>query len=310
MERKILVPVDGSTHSAYSLSYISRLFSDSDEVKFHLLFVVFYSSERSTSSWMSEQEIMNMLGPEVRSRLSAAKKNMQKMVKKLVADGIPHERITSDVKMSPRGVASEIMGEAKKGLVDAVLVGRRGLGTVGEMFMGSVSATVLEKCHNIPVWIIDGKVDSRKFLVPVDGTLHSLRAVDHLSFILKDNPHAEITFFHSKAIFAQSQDCDPSEYYKEFGEEWSKKHACRLDDCFHAPEQILIESGFPRERIHRLETRTGIGPARQIVRQALIDDLGTIVMGRRGGNINKGIFKGVSDRVLARAEKVAVWIVG
>jgi hypothetical protein len=33
-------------------------------------------------------------------------------------------------------------------------------------------------------------------------------------------------------------------------------------------------------------------------------------MGRRGGQIHKGIFKGVSDRVLFMAEKVAMWIVG
>lgn len=310
MERNILVPVDGSTHSGYSLSYISRLFSDGDDVKFHLLSVVFSDLETSCASWMTEQEIMNMLGPDVRARLVAAKKNTKKMVRKLVDEGVSPERITSDVKMTTRGVAAEIVGEGRKGQVDAVLIGRRGLGKVGEMFMGSVSSTVLEKCHDIPVWIIDGKVDSRKFLVPVDGTVHSLKAVDHLSFILKDNPHAEITLFHSKALFARSKDCDPIEFHNEFGEEWSNKHACQFDHPFHAPEQILTENGFPSERIHRLETKVGFEPARQIVRQALIDDFGSIVMGRRGGDVNKGIFKGVSDRVLAMSEKVAVWIVG
>ncbi|MCK5437354.1 MAG: universal stress protein, partial [Desulfobulbaceae bacterium] len=281
MERNILVPVDGSTHSGHSLSYISRLFSDSDDVKFHLLSIVFCSSKPSGVSWMTEQEMMNMLGPDVRARLLAMKKNAKKMVQKLVDQGVSPEQITSDVKMTTGGVASEIVGEARKEQVDAVLIGRRGLGKVGEMFMGSVSSTVLEKCHDIPVWVIDGKVDSRKFMVPVDGRVHSLKAVDHLSFILKDNPHAEITLFHSKALFARSKDCDPTEFHNEFGEEWSNKHACRFDLPFHAPEQILTENGFPRERIHRLETTAGFEPAQQIVRQALIDDLGTIVMGRR-----------------------------
>jgi len=33
-------------------------------------------------------------------------------------------------------------------------------------------------------------------------------------------------------------------------------------------------------------------------------------MGRRGPEIDKGIFRGVSDRVLLMAEQVAIWIIG
>ena len=54
----------------------------------------------------------------------------------------------------------------------------------------------------------------------------------------------------------------------------------------------------------------GIDPSRQILRQALIDDFGTIVMGRRGEEVSKGLFRGVSDRVLLMAEEVAIWIIG
>ncbi len=310
MQRSILVPVDNSVHTLHSLSYISRLFSGCDEVNFRLLSVVFCASAPACADWMDEQEVLNMLAPDVRRRLNSAKSSVKEIKNKLVALGVGEDRISADIKMSTRGVAAEIIQEARSGMHDSVLIGRRGIGKVGEMIMGSVSATILDKCHDVPVWVVDGKVDSKKFLLPVDETVYSLKAVDHLAFILKDNFDSQITLFHSGAMFSRGYKCDPEEYYDEFGEEWSKKHACHLDHYFHAPEQILIENGFPAEKIFRLETTAGFDPANRIIRQTLLNDIGTIVMGRRGGNVNKGIFKGVSDRVLAMAEEVSVWIVG
>jgi nucleotide-binding universal stress UspA family protein len=51
-------------------------------------------------------------------------------------------------------------------------------------------------------------------------------------------------------------------------------------------------------------------PSRQIVRQALIDDFGTIVMGRRDKEIVKGVFGSVTEKVVAMSENTAIWIVG
>ena len=77
-----------------------------------------------------------------------------------------------------------------------------------------------------------------------------------------------------------------------------------------APRQMLINSGFPPERIHRRETKKGMYPSRQIVRQALIDDFGTIVMGRRDKEIVKGVFGSVTEKVVAMSVDTTIWIVG
>jgi hypothetical protein len=71
-----------------------------------------------------------------------------------------------------------------------------------------------------------------------------------------------------------------------------------------------MDNGIPEENIQWLHTAKGIEAARQILRQALIDDYGTIVIGRRGEDVNKGFFRGVSDRVVQMGEQVAIWIVG
>ncbi|MHB1015601.1 MAG: universal stress protein [Desulfurivibrionaceae bacterium] len=311
MLKKILIAVDGSPYSTHSLRYLGELFHHLPEIHFHLLSIVPASSSGpAATDWLSEAELLNTVSPATRNLLTAQKKYMLQAVDTLKRLDIAEEQIHTSVRLSQRSVAHDIIHEARQGKYDALLIGRRGIGKLEEMIMGSVSATILEKCHDVPLWIIDGQVDSCKFLVPVDGTSHSLKAIDHLAFILAGNPNAEVTLFYSKALLGSHPVIEPKDFYAVWGEEWCEEHLRRPDSLFHAPKQLLIDSGFPPERIFWLETFMGIDPSRQILRQALIDDFGTIVMGRRGEEANKGIFRGVSDRVLLMAEKVAIWIVG
>jgi len=310
MQRKILAAVDGSVYSSNILHYLGRLFEGQRDFLLHLLYIVPGGSLGSGREWLDELEILTMLKPEARDRYAAAGRYLQNATQQLGRLGIAPEQITTQVQLSRVDVAGDILNEARKGLYDALVIGRRGLSKLEELVIGSVSTSILDKCHDVPLWIVDGQVDSRRFLLPVDGTPHSLKAIDHLCFILKDNPHAEVTLFNSPAMFAHKPEIVPQNFYEQWGKEWCDLHLSGPDSLFHAPEQLLLESGFPAARIHRLYTRLGLYPSRQIVRQALIDDFGTIVIGRRGAEAKKGIFKGVSDQVLYMAEKVAIWIVG
>lgn len=310
MEKKILVAGDGSIYSANTIYYLERLFADLEDIHLHLLTVVPCGASSPGQELLDDLEMMSTLSPEAGRRFSRAKRCMKDAEKRLGRAGIKAEQISTEVCLSRTTVADDILRKAREGMFDALAIGRRGLGKLEEMFLGSVSETVLNKCHDLPIWIIDGQIDSRKFLVPVDGTPHTLRAVDHLSFILQGNPHAEITLFHSKAIFAQHPTVEVHEFHHHWNPDWCAKHLMRLDSHFHGPQQLLVDNGFPAARIHRLETHKGIYPSRQIVRQALLDGFGTIVMGRRGKDISKGVLGSVSGRVLAMAIDTAVWIIG
>jgi nucleotide-binding universal stress UspA family protein len=311
MLKKILIAVDGSPYSTHSLRYLGQLFQQLPEIHFHLLSLVPASSAGSAAKdWLTEAELLNTVSPATRNLLATQKKYMLQATDTLKRLGIAEEQVHTSVRLSPRSVAQDIIHEARQGKYDALLIGRRGIGKLEKMIMGSVSATILEKCHDVPLWIIDGQVNSRKFLVPVDGTCHSLKAIDHLAFILAGNPYAEVTLFYSKALLGSHPKIEPKDFYAVWGETWCEEHLRREDSLFHAPKQLLLDSGFPEERIFWKETFMGIDPSRQILRQALIDDFGTIVMGRRGEEASKGLFRGVSDRVLLMAEEVAIWIIG
>ena len=114
-------------------------------------------------------------------------------------------------------------------------------------------------------------------------------------------------------MLAREEISPKEQFYEKWGQEWSDKHLQGDDDGhfhFSAPEQIFKDAGISPARIHRLNSKSGIEPGQMIVHHVKHDGYGTIVMGRRHKDVNKGIFQGVSDRVLANVTDVAIWIVG
>ncbi len=310
MQKKILVAVDGSIYSTNTLHYLEELFQGCADIHFHLFSVVPCSTMPDDRQWLDDLELISSMSPTARRQYTQTKKYINKSILQLLRCGFTEEQISSKVQISRQSVADDILVEAHKGLYNALVIGRRGLGKLGELFMGSISKTIIEKCHDVPVWVVDGEVKAGKFLMPVDCTPHTLKAADHLCFMIKDLPDAEVTLFHSEAILAQKPVVDPGDFERQCDTEWCRTHMQRPDSHFHGPRQYLKDSGFPADKIHSVETNKGMYPSRQIVRQALMGDFGTIIMGRRDADTNKGILGSVSGRVLAMAIDTAVWIVG
>ncbi|MCB2184613.1 MAG: universal stress protein [Desulfobulbaceae bacterium] len=309
MERKILVAVEGSQYSHHAVTYLCQLFADIEDVYFDLLAVVPCSGMTSGKEWLEQDELINVVSPQTRQKYMQSKAMVSQFSRIFEKNGVDQTRITSTVKISTASVAFEIMHFARQGLHDALVIGRRGLSKIQELIMGSVSQQILEKCSDVPIWIIDGEVDSNTFFVPVDGTPFCLKAIDHLAFILKGHPRAEVTLFNSKAFFTKNIEVDPEVCHNYWGKEWCEINFEKPDSLFHAPRQMLVDAGFPEERIHTLQTKKGLYPSRQIVRQALMDGFGTIVIGRKEGLFKKEKYKGVSDRVVAMAVETAIWVV-
>jgi nucleotide-binding universal stress UspA family protein len=310
MEKKLLIAVDASIYSTNTLHYLERLFANVGDIRFHLLSVITCNPSETAREWFDELELMNMLSKEAQKRYASARRYLHSAVERLGRNGISPDHVTTEVKISATSPGAEILSVARKGYFDALIIGRRGVSKLEELIMGSVSTTLLEKSHDVPVWIVDGQVDSRKFLVPVDGSHFTLQALDHLCFILQGNPYAEITLFHSSAMFSQKQELKMDYCPRFLKGEWCENHRDDKELYFLAPRQMLINSGLPPDRIHRLETKKGMYPSRQIVRQALIDGYGTIVMGRRSKEMKKGVFGSVTEKVLAMSVNTAIWVVG
>lgn len=306
--KKILVAVDGSYCSLNEINYLAGLFTNREGLDLHLMCIVTANSLPVGSEWMSEIEKVNILSPQGQQRLMLAKKHVNDRIAHLVHLGFREEQLSSSVPLSRGSVAADLLAETRRGRYDALLVGRRGLGKLQALVMGSVTQTILEKCYHTPLWIVDGEVDSRRILVPVDGSVHTLRAVDHLSFMLAGVPDIHITLFHSSSWLASDSKPRIEAFYDTWDPGWCDRHLTVPDAMFHAPEQILRENGFDMTKVKRAKDSRGLGPASHIALQLRHKKYGTIVMGRRGPDEAKGILGGVSDRVLGTVNNVAVWL--
>lgn len=310
MERKILVAVDGSVYSYNSLRYLSQLFTDLPEIFVHLLYVVPVGSMALGMEWLDDQDRIFALRPGERRLYSAARRFMQEAVMQLGRRGIAAEQVSTQIVLSRRGVAADIIDEAKNGLYDALLVGRRGLTKVEEIFMGSVSSTVVQSCYGLPVWVVDGKVNSRRFLLPVDTSFNSLKAADHLGFILEGNPYARVSLVHLSAFVGGDTKPDFQGLEELWGRAWCDQYLRGSEAVYAGPEQMLRDRGVPEGQIFREPEGLSFTTHGSIAKMSRQGEYGTVVFGRRAKGGRNSFFKGVSDKVLALANHVAIWVVG
>jgi nucleotide-binding universal stress UspA family protein len=307
MKKKILVAVDGSVYSSNSLDYLIRLFRQDQNFSIDLLAAV--STCCGDQSWMAEVDNQRTESTVVLQRKAKAAKYLKDAKARLVRNGFPDEKIATFAHGSDKGVTNSIYHFAKDNMYDSLLVGRRGVGRIGEMLLGSVSSDLVAKCHEIPLWIIDGNVTSTRFLLAVHTCTHSLMAADHLAFILQANPEAEVYIYHSLAAFGSTPPAESEEFHSRWGAKWCDKNLDVETCLYKAHSQILIENGIPQERIVQLPPHRGIHPSHDLLRQAKRHNCGTIVIGRRP-RVDKGLLGGVSDRTTKNAQNMAIWLVG
>ena len=309
MEKQILIAVDGSIYSSQSLEYVALLFGDAPDVHFHLMTCISASESVIPVATDSNNSLLPDAPGGVRKR-QAAQHYLQNATDKLIRLQIAPERIHSSMEMIGHDIGSTIQYQAEHLLMDSILIGRRGLNTLSEMLLGSVSATLLKKCHEIPLWIINGEVRNRNFLAPVDGSIPSLLAMDHLAHIMEGRQDITIFLFHCRRFLGKKIESNPESFYPVWDKEWCDTHLTGNDHLFNGPTQLLIEAGIPRSNIITLPEVPDLEAAHGIIRQAEKHHCGTIVIGRRGDGTTKGILGGVSDRTVKHAQDIALWLVG
>jgi nucleotide-binding universal stress UspA family protein len=308
MEKKILVAVDGSPYSLNSIDYLARLFKDDSTIFLHLHAVV--SEAGSGQNWMYEVDPLREHTPLTQRRRMTAEKFLRDATARLVRNGFAENRITHAAEVSQVQAAPAIHSEAGKGKYDALVIGRRGMGKVGELFFGSVSAYLIDRCHDVPLWITDGEVTSTRFLLAVHCKPQSLLAADHLAFIAGSHPESEILLYHSNVLFGSEQAAAPEEFHAIWGKEWCDQYLDIENYLFYAHAQVLKDHGVAGKRITQLKMETNLNVSRDLIKQAKKNGCGTIVIGRRPREAAKSIFGGVSDRALSQAQNLALWLVG
>jgi nucleotide-binding universal stress UspA family protein len=309
MEKKILIAVDDSRHSENALRYAATLYETAHDATFVLLHV-----QPTISQYLlDEARIKPGASAQLKKLMKKNNQSAQTLLEKykalLTSRGVADTDI--DLLTLPRksGVAKDILEYSIAMQYDAILLGRRGLTGLAETFIGSVSANVVDNSPLIPVWLVDESTASKAVMVAVDGSESSLRAVDHLAFMLGGNTDVELCFFH---MAPRLKDFCPIDFTDADTAELETiirqgDQAC-IDRFFAHARKKLTDSGFHDSQIHIDFKEGGFRIGKAILEAYQQGKYGTLVIGRRG--MDKKFFTGsVSRYLINQFSDGSLWVV-
>lgn len=308
--RNLLIAVDGSQQSLEAVSYVALHLPPAD-LRVKLMYVIpsvpepFGDFERAG---FFKKKMRTRHGEWERSEQKTAQKFLHESRNLLLRANFREDDVKVIMQRQQVGIARDIIAEGSKGY-DAVVVGRRGLSKLGDIFLGSVSYKIVQGIDNTPVWVVGGDIRSKKMLLAVDGSENSRKALDYAATFAAAND-AEVKLFsvvrEFRLDFLDVSTPRGAEIEMRIVEELERD----VQSMFTAYERRLERAGVKRNLISRkytLQSRTRAG---DILKEAKEGNYGTIVMGRRGlSKVLEFLLGRVTTKVLHRAADFALWIV-
>jgi nucleotide-binding universal stress UspA family protein len=309
MQKKILIAVDNSPHSRGAIDYAAQMNQLIPELGFTLFHVQPPISQFLLEEAMRDAQARVELKKIAARNAEASESLLGSLKEVMLRTGVAAEAVEIMAQPRQQGVAKDILDFAQSSLYDAILVGRRGIGGLQKLFMGSVSAHLIENSPLIPVWMVDGKVFSTHVMAAVDGSESALRAVDHLAFILSGVPEARVCFFHVTPRLKDFCEVDFSRDQSADIEALITRGDRRcMDDFFSAAMDKLRAAGFEASQIETRTAATLVSIGETILKAAREGGFGSLVMGRRG--VNKSFFGGKTSYLVSRdISDAALWMV-
>ena len=211
-----------------------------------------------------------------------------------------------NLQQAQKGVARDLITEAKTGY-DAIVLGRRGLSSLQAPFLGSVSTKVIERAHDVAVWLVGGNPQAPNVLLAVDGSDSAASAVHYVGNFAATSD-AKITVLHViRALEPTFQELFSMQAQEV--EAFMADLAAETQAMFRRYRDILIDHGIQDDRIASKSVTQASSRAASILAEARSAGYGTVVMGRRGLSRVYGFLTGrVTNKVLHQGEGLAIWI--
>ena len=305
----VLVPLDGSDRSMRTVDYLSQVLSPAN-VGIELFHVLpeapdsFFDSGEIGEATAYETEMGQWKS---RHRLHMDQ-CMDKARKIFLEAGFPSGNLGVSIQACKVGIARDIIARAGIGCA-AVAIARNSKGNLPEFMMGSVAAKLAEVIVTMPLLIVGGMPEPRKFLVGVDRSAFVRKGLSLLIPLLSRELDT-IWLCHIVRPMSGPPPSWQSSFSRSNETDWMQANERRILPSLANAEQRLARAGFEPGTLRTVVVKDKISRAEGIYAQALAFGAGTIVVGRRGTTLVEDFTMGrVSRKVLHMAYDRAVWIV-
>ena len=156
MEKRILVAIDDSENAMRAVEVFSKSFTPEHKVTLFSVIpdtaaVCDMHSPELHPLFLSQRDAFCSI--EDRKR-DLAEQAIARAKAILLEAGFEEKNITAKVETRKKGVARDIINEARSGY-STIVLGRRGLSGIKEFFLGSVSQKVAQSAKNVSVLLVE-----------------------------------------------------------------------------------------------------------------------------------------------------------
>jgi len=147
---------------------------------------------------------------------------------------------------------------------------------------------------------------NKNFLIAVDDSENSLRAVQYVGQLLGGMPGVHLTLLH--VIPDPEEDYFPDEMQKQ---EWLHQYREKMDGVLEGYRRLLIAEGFGKDALEvRLPLKYCPSMAECILSERNQREYGTIVVGRQGlSRKEEFLFGSISSKIVNHASRCTVWVI-
>ena len=296
----VLVALDGSDRSFEVIKYIAatRLFKENqtriclftvyEAVPYYLLDIgkelQYYASYNEVKQWELQQ-------------VRTYEEFLEKSKAELIRSGISPGNITVKLQKKETGIARDIIREAANGY-GAVMIGRKGVGLMKNIFLGSVAMKLLSGVQQMPIALIGRDIpDTGQVLIAMDHSDHAMNAVQFTAVNFPGTKNRA----HLVHVIRDDQDTPP---------EVTERLITDIMPTMNQAKEILMNSGYEEERIQIRVMTKQRSRAKAIMDEADNNGIGTIVTGRRGiSQVPEFMMGRVSNKLVHLGRYNAVWVI-
>ena len=305
-KQKILVPVDGSDRALNTVRYVSRFdpFHNMDIALFHVFNSVpegYWDLEKDPRSTSTVRQVKSW---EVQQR-KKIEQYMEQANQLLLKAGFSPESLTIKIQNRKKGIARDIIREARNGYV-AVVARRRGMTGLRRIVLGSVATKLVEKLNFVPLILVGKRTPNNKILMALDGSENAAGILEFVGALLGGFDY-EVSLFH---VIRSNGEGQPEYQHIFSSNEYTRAAGKEMAETLKAAQIKLIDMGLKTDKVSTRIGEKAISRAGTIVDRAKQQDFRTIVMGRRGHSHVRDFFIGrVTNKVIHMARDRTVWVI-
>lgn len=286
MQKKLLITVSDEISCLYGVRFVGSFFRNKSIVSATL----FYVAPRANIADTDRPRPVELDRKAAEAGREKAQNALDAGRQMLCERGFPAQNVNTKFIFRQFGTVKDIIREAKAGQYDAVVLGRRGYILFESTIGTSVTRQILDGEIDFPIWVCRRPEENlRNVLLCVDGSESSLRMVDHVGFMIKDENEHSVTLFHVDTGEGESREAIMSEARKKLFDNW-------------------VSDG----RIHSLVAASAMtGVVKTILEEVRAKGYAAVGVGRVGtkrGSFKEWLVGSRTMKLVETIEKAALWV--